>query len=157
DKSVLLVDDAPDRDTYIVTVKTSLTGITGFKLEALTDPSLPGKGPGRGDATRSNFVLNEPKITSAPDGGPTEAVKLVRASASFSQAKFSVENLLKPDVDRKGGWAISPQFGRDHWAIFETDRALGSAGGATFTFTLVQNFGTGRTIGRLRLSALTGA
>src|SRR6185295_12737366 len=46
DNSVLLVDDAPDKDTYVVTVHTKLTGITGIKLEALTDASLPGKGPG---------------------------------------------------------------------------------------------------------------
>ena len=33
---------------------------------------------------------------------------------------------------------------------------MGSKDGATFTFTLVQEFGGGRTIGRLRLSAMTG-
>src|SRR6185503_16920811 len=84
-------------------------------------------------------------------------VKFASANASFSQAKFPVENLLKTDNDAKGGWAINPQFGREHWATFATEKPLGTAEGATFTFTLVQNFGGGRTIGRLRLSALTGA
>ena len=156
DRSVLLVDDAPDRDTYLVTVKTALTGITGFKLEALTDPSLPGDGPGRGDAARPNFVLNSFRVTAAPDGGTAESVRLVKASASYSQAKFSVENLLKPDTDNKSGWAIGTQFHREHWAVFETEKPVGSPGGTTFTFTLGQNFGNGRAIGRLRLSALTG-
>src|SRR5262249_4364632 len=52
DRSVLLVDDPPEKDTYVVTAHTDLKGITGFKLEALTHPSLPGQGPGRGDADR---------------------------------------------------------------------------------------------------------
>lgn len=157
DKSVLLVDEAPDRDTYIITVKTTLTGITGFKLEALADPSLPGNGPGRGDAARPNFVLNAFTVTQSVGGRAAEPVRLVKASASFEQPKFAVQNLLNPEVDNRGGWAIATQFHRDHWAVFETDRPIGNASGTTLTFTLVQNFGAGRTIGRVRLSALTGA
>ena len=152
----LVIDRAPDRDTYVLTVRTTLTGITGFKLEALTDPSLPGSGPGRGDAARPNFVLNGFQITAAADAGAPTPVKLVRASASFSQPKFSVENLLRPAIDPREGWAISPQFARDHWAIFETDTPVGSAAGTTFTVRLTQQFGAARMIGRLRLSALTG-
>ena len=34
DHSVLLVDDAPEKDTYVITVKSKLPGITGFKFEA---------------------------------------------------------------------------------------------------------------------------
>jgi hypothetical protein len=156
DKSVLLVDDAPDRDTYVIKVTTKLTGITGFKLEALTDPSLPGGGPGRGDAARPNFVLNSFRVTVAAAGGGAGPVTFTKATASFEQPKFAVENLLRPDNDGRGGWAIGGQFFREHWATFATEKPLGSSEGTTFTFTLVQNFGTGRTIGRLRLSALTG-
>ena len=77
DRSVLLSDDnVPDKDTYTVTVRTALTGITGFKIEALTDPSLPGQGPGRGDATRPNFVLNEFAVTAAPAGGASEPARV---------------------------------------------------------------------------------
>ena len=46
----LVIDSGPESDIYVVTVRTKLTGITGFKLDALTDPSLPGSGPGRGAA-----------------------------------------------------------------------------------------------------------
>ena len=35
-------------DTYTVSVKTYLRGITAFRLEALADPRLPNSGPGRG-------------------------------------------------------------------------------------------------------------
>ncbi len=156
DKSALLVDDAPDKDTYVITVHTTLRGITGFKLEVLTDPSLPGTGPGRGDAQRPNFVLNSVRVTAATAGRPPEPVKLTKATASFSQARYSVENLLKAGTDNRGGWAISPQFRKDHWATFELAGPLDAADGTTLTFTLPQNLGSGRTIGRLRLSALTG-
>src|SRR6185436_15533480 len=86
-----------------------------------------------------------------------QPVKFVRATASYSQPKFGVELLLKSKNENRVGWAIGQQFHREHWAILETDQPVGAANGTTFTFTLVQNFGTGRTIGRLRLSALTGA
>jgi mono/diheme cytochrome c family protein len=156
DKSVLLTEDAPERDTYVITVRTKLTGITGFKLEALTDPSLPGTGPGRGEASRPNFVLNTFRVTAAEGKSSPAPVKFARATASFSQARFPVANLLKEGSDPQGGWAINPQFKRAHWAVFTAERPLGHAEGTTFTFRLEQNFGGGRTIGRLRLSASTG-
>ena len=152
----LVIDSGPESDIYVVTVRTNLTGITGFKLDALTDPSLPGSGPGRGAVARPNFILNGFQITATPASGPPAPVKLVRARASFSQPKFAVENLLRPEINPREGWAISPQFARDHWAIFETDTPLGSVAGTTFTFRLTQQFGAARMIGRLRLSALTG-
>jgi len=160
DRSVLLSDDnVPDKDTYTATVRTPLTGITGLKIEALTDPSLPGQGPGRGDATRPNFVLNEFTVTAAPSAGGAEPVrvKFSKATASFSQKNFQVDELLTAaNGEKQNGWAINPQFHQPHWAVFACAEPVGFAGGATLTFKLVQNFGSGRTIGRLRFSALTG-
>jgi hypothetical protein len=179
DGSVLLVDDAPATDTYVVTVHTKLTGISGIKLEALTDPSLPGKGPGRGDEKRPNFVLNtfrmmvasgessaKPQAAGAPQkGGQAHfapkapqnepvPVRLAARGASFSQKGFSPAGAV--DEDPKSAWAINPKFGEPHWATFATPGPIGFDGGTTLTFTLVQQFGGGRTIGRLRLSAITG-
>ena len=156
DKSVLLVDDAPERDTYTITVHTQLGGITALKLEALTDPSLPGSGPGRGDAERPNFVLNRFSVTAKTRTGAPVPVKFAKASASYSQPRFGVESLLRPNSDNRSGWAIGPRFHQEHWAVFETETPLGDPAGLTLTFTLVQNFGAGRAIGRLRLSASTG-
>ncbi|MBI5769397.1 MAG: PSD1 domain-containing protein [Verrucomicrobia bacterium] len=153
DQSVLLFDDVPDRDTYTVTARTTLAGITAFKLEALTDPSLPGNGPGRGDSARPNFVLNAFTVTATTSAGPAP-VRLVRATQSFAQNGFPAANLL--DAKNPKGWAISPQFGRDHWAVFELAEPLDARAGTTLVFTLAQNFGSGRTIGRFRLSAITG-
>ncbi len=158
DKSVLISGEpAPDKDTYVIDVKTALADIRGIKLEALTDESLPGKGPGRGDAKRPNFVLNNFKVTAAPADAPERETPVVfsAARASFSQGKFDIANLLR-DNDARGGWAIMPQFHQPHWAIFETATPLGDAGGTVLRFRLQQDFGGGRTIGRVRLSAITG-
>jgi hypothetical protein len=154
DHSILLVDDPPDRDVYTITVNTKLTGIRAFKLETLADSTLPGMGPGRGDAERPNFVLNSFTIKAAAKGKQAAPVKLVKARADFSQKNYDVDRAIGDDA--KLGWAIAPQFHRSHWAIFETEKPIGEADGITLTFTLSQQFGKGRTIGRLRLSALTG-
>ena len=160
DQSVLLSDDnLPATDTYTVTTKTDVASITGIKLEALTDPSLPGEGPGRGDASRPNFVLNEFIVTASPANGKGEPVpvKFSKATASFSQKNFGIEELLtEANGDKQHGWAINPEFHKPHWAVFECADPIGFAGGTTLTFKLVQTYGGGRTIGRLRLSAITG-
>jgi hypothetical protein len=155
DHSVLLVDDAPDVDTYTVTARVKANGITGFKLEALTHESLPGQGPGRGDANRPNFVLNTFAVTmrSSAEQTPTK-VELRNAQADFSQKNWDAAGAI--DDDPKTGWAINPEFHKPHWATFETTEPLLSDDDTTFTFTLVQNFGSARTIGCLRLSATTG-
>jgi hypothetical protein len=157
DGSVLLVGDAPGTDTYTVTVRTPLKNIVGFKLEALTDPALPGMGPGRGDPERTNFVLNTFAVTAAPMGHEAEAqpVKLTNARADFSQASWDVGGAI--DENAKSGWAIAPQFHRPHWATFRALEPLANENGTVLTFRLVQEFGNARTIGRLRLSAITGA
>jgi hypothetical protein len=157
DGSVLLVGDPPLTDTYTVTVNTPLKNITGFKLEALTDPSLPGMGPGRGDPDRTNFVLHTFAITAAPMGHEAEAkpVKLADARADFSQANYDVSGAI--DENPKTGWAIAPQFHKPHWATFRAVEPIAFENGAVLTFRLVQELGNARTIGRFRLSALTGS
>ena len=100
-----------------------------FKLEALTDPSLPGDGPGpgrRGAAElRAEHVRRHGRPGAAARRG--EPVKLVDGRRpSFSQANFDVAGAI--DGDPKTAWAIDPQFHKPHWATFETDEPLGFDG-----------------------------
>ena len=159
DKSLLLSngdnDPVPLKDTYTVTVNTSLANISAFKLEVLTDPSLPAGGPGRGHAKAPNFVLNEFTVTASRLNGDAAAfVKLSNAKASHSQVRFSVANAI--DGNPQTGWAIKPEFFKDHWAVFETAAPVGFTGGTRLVFVLEQSNGFRRTIGRFRLSAITG-
>jgi hypothetical protein len=155
DKSVLLSDDPPDTDVYSFTAVTDLPAITGFKLEALVDDSLPGGGPGRGDGRRPNFVVNTFAVEAAPKGNKEFApVRLVKAAADYSQKNFPVAGAI--DNDESTAWAISPEFFVPHWAQFQTERPIGFKDGTRLRFRIVQKFGGGRTIGRLRVSAITG-
>ncbi len=118
DGSILLQDDPPDLDTYSVTVTLGPEPVVGFLLETLTDPSLPGTGPGRSDAARPNFVLNsfEARLATSADDTTSKSIQLTDARADFSQKNFDVANAI--DSDLKSGWAIGPQFKRSHWAAF---------------------------------------
>lgn len=60
-RSILASGPSPDTSVYTITAGTLLTGITGFRLEALTDSSLPFGGPGR-QPTNGNFVLTESQV-----------------------------------------------------------------------------------------------
>ncbi|MHC4997186.1 MAG: DUF1549 domain-containing protein, partial [Planctomycetota bacterium] len=153
DHSVLVTGSLPGTTVYTLEVETQLTNINGFKIEALTHPDLPGSGPGRGDAERTNFILSEFTVRA---NGQRRPVELHTARADFSQNNWDVSNAI--DGNRKTGWAISPQFKRDHYATFLTADTL-SAGEnkpLKLRFTLDQNYGRGRTLGRVRVSALVG-
>ena len=58
DHSIFVSGPLLNTDIFTITAPTTLTGITGIRLEALTDPSLPFNGPGR-QPDNGNFVLSE--------------------------------------------------------------------------------------------------
>ncbi len=140
-------------ETYTVTATTKATGITGIRLEVLADN---GKGPGR--APNGNFVLHEFKATVAPANDPKAAKPVVfkLAVADFSQELFPVKNAI--DGNLATGWAVAPQFGKTHIAVFETKEPLGFPAGTLLTITLEQHFQDKQhNIGRFRLSVTTAA
>lgn len=64
DGSVLASGPNPAKEDYTVTATTKLKGVTALRLEVLSDPSLPNKGPGR--AANGNFVLQEFVVRTPP-------------------------------------------------------------------------------------------
>jgi hypothetical protein len=51
------------------------------------------------------------------------------------------------------GWAVVPNTGMTHWAVFELKEPINIDGGAVLTFTMSQQYGGGdHQIGRFRLS-----
>ena len=155
DQSVLFIGEAPATDVCLVSYELSAGKATGFLLEALTHPSLPGEGPGRGDARRPNFVLQHLEATLVDSEGKSTPLTFKNAYASFSQTRFDVTGLI--DQDPATGWAINPQFHQDHWAALALEKPLKITPGSKLQLRLVQEFGGGRTIGRLRFSAFTEA
>ncbi len=155
DGSVLASGNRPPVDLYTVTTSTKLTGITGIRLEALPDASLPQRGPGR--SSGGNFVLTEFKVLASPENNPTD-VKVVtfkRSVATFAQDQFPVQNAI--DGNPTTGWAVFPQVGRPHTALFETKEPVGFPAGTRLTFLLDQRFAPAKehTLGKFRLSVTT--
>lgn len=150
DQSVLLPGLATGVDVYKVelTLPPALQ-LSALKIEALRHDRLPGKGPGRGDPQRRNFILSE---FSASSGG--QPLKFVSAVADFSQERWNVSKTI--DGDERTGWAVSPQFDRGHWARFELESKLDTTKSSSLKLRISQQYGTGRTIGRIRFSAVTG-
>ncbi len=71
DRSILAGGFNPTNDIYTVQVLTTNTGITGFRLEVLEDPSLPFSGPGRA-SENGNFCMTRFQVNAAIlDPGPT--------------------------------------------------------------------------------------
>src|SRR5581483_6691423 len=154
DGSILASGKNPSPETYTISAETKVSGITALRLEVLPDSRLPAMGPGR--SSTGNFVLNEFQVTAAPPGqtGKAQKVVLQNAIADFSQEGYGVAGAIDDNPDT--GWAVSPQKGKAHEAIFELKDPLKLANGATLTFTPLQRFrGKDHNIGRLRLSATT--
>jgi mono/diheme cytochrome c family protein len=116
DGSVLASGENPSLTTYALTVELPATGITGFRLDALPDPSLPKGGPGR-DAY-GHFRITGIRIDSAADGNGGAAIRLTAMKVDDSAGTFKAEELLgaTPAARRGGiGWSIN--------AMRETARA----------------------------------
>jgi hypothetical protein len=154
DGAVLLSGNVPDTVEHVFTIDPGDQIVTAIRVDVLTDDSLPGKGPGRGDPQRSNMILNEFSCQWL-DNGKTANVELIGAAADFSQNGWDVGGAI--DGDRKTGWAIAPQFGKPHWASFLLAEPLRpTAPGQRLRVTLTQLYGNGRVIGKPRISLFAG-
>ncbi len=152
DGSLLLSGTNPPNEVLTFVVHTELKNITAVRLEALTHRSLVKDGPGR--ASNGNFALSDFKLTVAPKKEKVAPVgiKFVSAKATFEQKGLPVKAAI--DNDPASAWAIDPQFGKNHAAIFETEKPIGFEGGSVLTFTLKFNNNTQHGIGRPRLALL---
>jgi hypothetical protein len=110
DGTVLVTGAIPGTDAYTLTFKGEFKKVTAIRLEVLSDPTFPANGPGLSE--NGNFVLTEVRLSG--EG----AVKLHKASADHSQDGFPVANAI--DGKRETGWAVLPQVGKPHAAVFRT-------------------------------------
>jgi hypothetical protein len=153
DHSILAGGTNQKSDTY--TIEATLAGgsLRAIRLEVLPHDSLPMKGPGR--AANGNFVLTTVTLSTSPlegDGEP-RATSLKRAFADFSQENWAVGQTINDKPE--DGWAVSPQFGKRHVAVFELAEPVMIDGGLKLTVTLHQQYETGEAhnLGHFRLSA----
>ncbi|MEX2577774.1 MAG: PSD1 and planctomycete cytochrome C domain-containing protein [Verrucomicrobiales bacterium] len=143
----------PPKATYTLSGRLEPGTVTGVRIEALPDPKLGGgKGPGRSKA--GNFVLNQMNLSVAGTG----RLVFAGAEADYSQGNWAVQNAIDGDA-REGkdgtGWAISPEMGQAHEAVFGLARPVALEEAADFTLDLVQNYGSEHTLGKFRVTLLT--
>ncbi|MCP3694072.1 MAG: hypothetical protein GY917_17845, partial [Planctomycetaceae bacterium] len=80
-------------------------------------------------------------------GGGQQAV-FSHATSSFDQDKFGVSLAIDGNAGGHSGWAVGPQAGKDHHAVFELASPLP---GGKLQFTLKQTYAE-HAIGRFRIS-----
>src|SRR5579872_649229 len=146
DGSILASGINPILDDYVIEAKTGAGGITGIRLEAMPDPSLPRGGPGRD--VYGNFFLKALVLEAAPANDPQRFEKvdfqeMVADNGKIKDKKFS--QIWSVDASREDE-RLPRQI------VFVTAKPMGS-GETLLRLRLRQEseFG-GQGIGRFRLS-----
>ncbi|WP_145239160.1 DUF1549 domain-containing protein [Urbifossiella limnaea] len=159
DGSILASGKSAQVDVYTVVGKAKIgKAITAVRIETLSDPALPNKGPGR--AENGNFVLNELKLTyqkaGKDDAAKPAVVRLTGGQATIQQDGFPVGNAV--DNNPATGWAVGNGVSKNQAALFKFQSPVPAvADGVTFTATLDQRFGTSHVVGKFRLSVTADA
>jgi mono/diheme cytochrome c family protein len=158
DGSILVSGTNTVSDVYTLEATAPAGKLTAIRLEVLPEKSLPKSGPGR--SASGNFVLAKFSATQAPLAGGDSAaqpqpVPFVAARADHSQKGFAPELALNDDP--ADGWAIAPQSGKRHVAVFEAKESFGIESGTKLTITLDQAYtkAAAHNIGCFRLSIAT--
>ncbi len=113
----------PPRDTYTVSFKTALEGMTAFRLEARTFDELPKGGPGRdpeGGFVVSELVIKDAAGRKIPLRNATASTPLARAGARLSPAA-AIDGRTS-----EGGWALLAADGLEHRLVVEAAQRVGT-------------------------------
>ena len=125
-----------------VYIDTKLTNITGFRLEALTNPNLMYGGPG--EVGKGSFLVKEftAETYSLENPTVTNKIKFRRALADMEAPGFAATNAIDGDTE-KGGWTptTTPEHrNENHYAVFECAEPVNLPGGVRLLITLHQSF-----------------
>ena len=166
DGSLLASGANPALTTYTVTAVTPLRGVTGVRLEALLDESLPKTGPGRDPYGHFRItglqVVVEPAEPS-PSPGP-QPLRFTTMKVDDFAAAFKPEDLLVAGAvhtRKSGAWtitAIRDTTRAARHAVLVPDMPFGFAAGTRITVRIEHLDGTiGQGLGRFRLALTTVA
>lgn len=152
DGSVSATGTNPDFDTYEFQGVTFRSEIRSIRLDALAMEGLVRNGPGR--AGNGNFGLSTFSLFIQPlDGSaPETQVRFENVRATFEQNNSSLSIASSLDDNPKSGWAVDPQFGKDHSAIFSLKEPIGFPNGTRLRFVLDFQLNNQHNFGKTRLS-----
>ena len=182
DGSFLAQGYAPTKHRVKMTVETAQQEIRAFRLELLNDPNLPLNGPGR--SIKGLGALTEFEAEYAPKSDPKKVtkVKIVRATADFSQPERELEPIFDDRSKRKRltgpidfaidgkdetAWGIDAGPGQRNvprQAVFVAEQPISNPEGTILTIYLKQNHGgwnsddnQNNNLGRVRLAVTSAA
>ncbi len=180
DGSFLAEGYAPTKHTVMMTVKTDIRNITGFRLELLMHANLPAKGPGR--SIKGTGALTEFEVDVAPAVSPDQKIK-IKFSGATSDINLP-DRPLDPIYDDRSGrrrstgpvsyaldgngdtaWGIDSNpatRNQARKAVFVVEQAIESEADILLTFRINQAHGgwnsddnQNQNLGRFRISVTT--
>lgn len=154
DGSYLVEGKNGDSDVYTFEASLQATGLRSLRLEALAHDSMSKGGPGR--AGNGNIGLSRIRVfVVAKDSKQDREITLQNPRATFEQNNGNLSITASLDKDPKTGWAVDPQFGKDHAAVFDFAEPLTLQESERLKILLEFNLNTQHNIGRPRLSVST--
>ncbi len=148
DNSIFASGDQSKSDTYDLSFRSQLRGITALRLEVLPDDRLPAGGPGRVyyEGPFGDFVLSEFRVTAGDKKLP-----VTKATHSFADGHATADKAI--DGDPQTGWSINGGQGRAHSAVFTLAAPLADARDLHVQMLFERYYSAG--LGRFRISATT--
>ena len=145
-------ETAPPQDAFTFEFHSHQRNLRALRLEAFADPTLKAGGPGL--ATNGNFQLTDIHVAKAPLTAANELTDLEfsGARATINQNENSLHVRTVIDKDKKSGWAVDPQFGKDHAVIVTFAEPLDNPEGHRLRVTVAFNGNTKHIMGRFRIS-----
>ena len=145
-------DTVPPQDTFTFEFHSHQRNLQALRIEAFADPTLKAGGPGL--AVNGNFQLTDIHVAKAPLSTPKELTDLEFSSAraTFNQNENSLHVRTVIDKDKKSGWAVDPQFGKDHAVIVTFAKPLDDPQGFRLRITVGFNGNTKHIMGRFRIA-----
>lgn len=166
DSSVLASGTNPDKDTYVVDLRSPVSEITGIRIEALTDASLPGGGPGRD--YYGNFIVHEVNVEAGPSADRLSKVTFKQVSSDLApprvkeDPRFHIKQIWAVDDTRAIPKALVGTPGMPHRPrvqlvlIPEKPLQIGSGGLLRISIAQTSQF-NGENIGHFRLSVTSAS
>jgi hypothetical protein len=157
DGSFLVKGAVINPQEFLLMGNTRLQGITGIRLEAMTDEMLPNFGPGYDQ--RGNFVLSEFHVEASPLSAVTQLKKVPidKAVADYATPEFEIGKALDNDI--KTGWGVDifelPMHGVDRCALFLPKESIGHEAGTRLKISLIQKHNFRMALGRFRVMLTT--
>jgi hypothetical protein len=153
DDSILASGNNASGDLYTISAVAPLDRIAAIRLEALPDPSLPNKGPGRHPS--GNFQLSAFRLYQATKDGKDALTPLPvgQAWASFDYKWSDADVAGTIDEKLAKVWHVWGRFGEGHSAVFVLRQPAAAGQGQPLVIQLRhKDYNPGINLGRFRLS-----